>query len=125
MIGENATSLLVGGEQENGRRGGTENYPAIVAASVAWESHVKRTLDISLLAGFRNHFEKQMENLFPGVKFLGKSSPRLWNTSLFIMPKFDNLEWVAKAGSPWLKFPRDPPVRQLKLEDLLLQLRWN
>ena len=96
LIGENATSLLVGGEQENGRRGGTENYPAIVAASVAWESNVKRTIDISLLAGFRNHFEKQMENFFPGVKFLGKCSPRLWNTSLFIMPKFDNLEWVAK-----------------------------
>ena len=80
---ENATSILVGGEQEKGRRGGTENYPAIVSASVAWETHLKRTLDIPLLAGFRNHFEKQMENLFPGVKFIGKSSPRLWNTSLY------------------------------------------
>ena len=32
-MGEEAASLLVGGEQEKVRRGGTENYPAIASAS--------------------------------------------------------------------------------------------
>ena len=96
LIGKEVTSLIVGGEQEKGRRGGTENYPAIISARVAWESHMQKQFDKSLLAGFRDNFEKQMENLFPGIMFLGKSSLRLWNTSLFIMPRFDNIAWVGK-----------------------------
>ena len=37
-----------------------------------------------------------MKNLFPDIKFIGQGSPRLWNTSLFIMPQFENLKWVGK-----------------------------
>ena len=70
LIGKNATSLLVGGEQENGRRGGTENYPAIVAASVAWESHVKRTLDISFLLVFVITLKNKWKTFFLGLSFL-------------------------------------------------------
>ena len=48
------------------------------------------------LKGYRDHFEEQMKNLFPDIKFIGKGSPRLWNTSLFMMPRFENLSWVGK-----------------------------
>ena len=96
LVGEEAASLLVGGEQEKGRRGGTENYPAIASALCAWESRVQVRVDVNKLCGLRDHFEQQMKNLFPDIKFIGQESPRLWNTSLFIMPQFENLKWVGK-----------------------------
>lgn len=96
LVGGGATSLLVGGQQEKGRRGGTVNYPAIVSAFSAWESQVQVSIDISKLSTLRDHFEEQMQNLFPNIKFIGQNSPRLWNTSLMIMPCFENLSWVSK-----------------------------
>ena len=96
LVGEGASSLLVGGEQEKGRRGGTENYPAIKSAHRAWESMVQAPLDISGLSRLRDDFEDQMEQQIPGIRIIGKNSPRLWNTSLMIMPEFENLHWVGK-----------------------------
>ena len=95
-MGEGASSLLVGGEQEKGRRGGTENYPAIKSAHRAWESVVQAPLDIPGLSRLRDDFEDQMEQQIPGIRIIGKNSPRLWNTSLMIMPEFENLQWVGK-----------------------------
>ncbi len=82
--------------QEKGRRGGTENFPAIISASTAWESAVKTLPNTNKLASLRDDFETQMENFFPDIKFIGKDAPRLWNTSLFVLPSFDNLKWVGK-----------------------------
>ena len=96
LVGEGASSLLVGGEQEKGRRGGTENYPAIKSAHRAWESVVQAPLDIPGLSRLRDDFEDQMEQQIPGIRIIGKNSPRLWNTSLMIMPEFENLQWVGK-----------------------------
>jgi cysteine desulfurase len=96
LVGAGASSLLVGGEQEKGRRGGTENFPAIASAYQAWESVVQAPIDTAGLANLRDNFEDQMEKQFPGIRIIGKSSPRLWNTSLLIMPEFENLRWVGK-----------------------------
>ena len=96
LLGEDASSLLVGGMQEKGRRGGTENFPAIISASTAWESAVKTLPNTNKLASLRDDFETQMGNFFPDIKFIGKDAPRLWNTSLFVLPSFDNLKWVGK-----------------------------
>ena len=96
LVGAGASSLLVGGEQEKGRRGGTENFPAIASAYQAWELVVQAPIDTAGLANLRDNFEDQMEKQFPGIRIIGKSSPRLWNTSLLIMPEFENLRWVGK-----------------------------
>jgi len=96
LIGEGASSLLVGGEQEKGRRGGTENYPAIASAYQAWESIVQAPIDTVGLSSLRDDFEEQMDKLFPGIRIIGKTSSRLWNTSLLIMPEFENIHWVGK-----------------------------
>ena len=40
LVGKGAASLLVGGEQEKGKLGGTENYPSVSAFS-AWESNAQ------------------------------------------------------------------------------------
>ena len=128
LAGKGSSSLLVGGEQEKGKRGGTENYPAIVSAFSAWESQVQTPLDISKLKGYRDHFEEQMKNLFPDIKFIGKGSPRLWNTSLFMMPRFENLSWVGKldklgfqvstgSACSTTKVGESPIVQALSLSD--------
>lgn len=96
LVGEGASSLLVGGEQEKGRRGGTENYPAIISACTAWESLSDFILDSEHLSSMRNKFEKQMISEFPSIQVIGQEAPRLWNTSLFLMPNFENLRWVGK-----------------------------
>ena len=62
---EGASSLLVGGEQEKGRRGGTENYPAIASAFQAWKSIVQAPIDTLGLSSLRDDFEEQMKKLFP------------------------------------------------------------
>lgn len=96
LVGEDACSLLVGGEQEKGRRGGTENYPAIISACTAWESMANFTPDSEDLSSMRNKFEKQMIREFPAVRVIGQDAHRLWNTSLLLMPNFKNLRWVGK-----------------------------
>jgi len=96
LVWAGASSTLVGGKQEKGRRGGTENFPAIASAYQAWESVVQAPIDTAGLANLRDNFEDQMEKQFPGIRIIGKSSPRLWNTSLLIMPEFENLRWVGK-----------------------------
>ena len=96
LVGDGASSLLLGGAQEKGRRGGTENFPSIVSAFSAWQSNVDRSIDSSKLSLLRDEFEKHMATEFPSIRFIGQNSPRLWNTSLFIMPKFENLRWVGK-----------------------------
>ena len=56
---------------------------------------LRRSLDISKLKGYRDHFEEQMKNHFVVFNLLDKKV-RLWNTSLFIMPRFENLSCVGK-----------------------------
>ena len=34
-----------------------------------------------------------------GARVIGQEAQRLWNTSLLLMPKFDNLQWVAKVDA--------------------------
>lgn len=88
-------SFVVGGEQEGGRRAGTENYPGVVAMLAALEeadSFVERVT----LEKARNEFEESLRGFVPGVKVLGESVSRLWNVSALLMPAFDNLRWVGK-----------------------------
>ena len=33
---------------------------------------------------------------FPGLQILGKEVPRLWNTSMLLMPDYENLRYVGK-----------------------------
>ena len=96
LVGENTSSLILGGEQEKGRRGGTENYPSILAACSAWKSNVETSINISELSKYRDDFEERMNEIFPEIRFIGRNSPRLWNTSLFILPRFENLALVGK-----------------------------
>lgn len=94
---EESFPLLHGGPQENSRRAGTENYPA-VAAMVAALQAAGSSLPASgdRQAAFRDAFEEQMKAAFSGLRVISENAPRLANTSLLVMPRHDNLKWLTR-----------------------------
>ena len=96
LISDLVKPLILGGNQENGRRSGTENYPAVKAMSVACEQMNHLLPEFSNRSSWRDSFEKGMLGNFPGLQILGKEVPRLWNTSMLLMPDYENLRYVGK-----------------------------
>lgn len=85
--------FLVGGEQETGRRAGTENYPGVAAMLAALEDALPA---LPLSAEGRDAFEKTLFDALPGLRALGAEAARLPHVSALVMPAFDNLRWVGK-----------------------------
>jgi cysteine desulfurase len=74
--------LLWGGGQERGRRGGTENVPAIVGFGSACV-RARRFLDERALqvSALRDYLESEVLRRIPGTWINGSETPRLPNTS--------------------------------------------
>jgi cysteine desulfurase len=92
-------SFLRGGPQEEGRRAGTENYPGIEAMVRALEALAPR---LQTVAGeqstLRDGFETAMKAGLPGLRIIGEGAARLWNTSMFVLPRHDNRKWLARLS---------------------------
>jgi cysteine desulfurase len=95
--------LLFGGQQEEGRRPGTENVPAVAAMIAALEAR-ERSLaknEHTVRLAWRNNFESQVTNNL-GVQIVGTGQERLWNTVSAIMPEAETFRsghhqrWVVK-----------------------------
>ena len=75
-------SYVIGGSQESGRRGGTENVPYIVAFGKAAELAVTSLEnDVDRIRALRNRMEDSIMERIPGVTRNGAKEPRLPNTS--------------------------------------------
>ena len=96
MVGQDSIPFFHGGSQEGGRRGGTENYPAIEALCSAWQRSQMTLAELPARSQWRDSFESTLLTELPGLRVLGGKSPRLWNTSCFVVPEFENLRWVGK-----------------------------
>lgn len=101
LVDKGNICFQIGGTQEGGRRAGTENFPAIEAMGKAWE--VSQTLLLQVeekeRASWRNQMEESICSRIAGARVIGQEVHRLWNTSLLLMPKFNNLQWVAKMDA--------------------------
>jgi cysteine desulfurase len=94
-----AFPLLHGGPQENSRRAGTENYPAIEAMVTALEGITPRLAEVQRVqTAFRDAFAEQMKRNFPGLRVISEGAPRLWNTVLMVMPLHSNLKWLTRLS---------------------------
>lgn len=95
--------LLRGGQQEEGRRAGTENVPGILAMMAALEireaalSFVKSQNGKWPMEKLRSEFEGQLLVRLPGSEIVGAKIDRLWNTVSAVMPDADcQQRWVVK-----------------------------
>ncbi|NOX99767.1 MAG: aminotransferase class V-fold PLP-dependent enzyme, partial [Verrucomicrobia bacterium] len=91
---------LVGGPQEEGKRAGTENYPAVAAMIVALN---ERQEDIAA-GNFdqrlqeRQAFESRITAELPDMAIAAADAERLWNTVMLILPESGptNLKWLIR-----------------------------
>ena len=81
--------LITGGEQEAGKRAGTENYIGIAALAKAVEI-IKETLPHATkkMEDFRNLFENLLKSKLPNILING-DGPRISNTSNIYFPDID------------------------------------
>ena len=74
--------LMLGGSQERGRRGGTENVPGIVGLGKAAERALARLPEMARVRALRDALEARILAEIPEVRIHGAGAERLPNTSL-------------------------------------------
>ncbi len=72
--------FLLGGHQENGRRGGTENVPYIVGLARACQLAKEHAADMVRIEGLRNGLEEEILKSVPYVEVNGRGVARMPNT---------------------------------------------
>lgn len=78
-------TFMLGGGQERGRRGGTENVAGIAGFGAAAEVAAELR-DASRLASLRDRFEGELARRLPRAIVFGARAPRICNTSNFAIP---------------------------------------
>jgi len=74
--------VVAGGQQERGRRGGTENVPGLVGLGAAAALAGDRLADWGRIEALRDRLESSLLSSTPRVRVNGGGVPRLANTSL-------------------------------------------
>lgn len=91
------TPLIRGGPQEGGRRAGTENVAGALALVAAFEARFPLLPNRSDRLRLRDGFIERLVHALPGVRIIGGSQPRLWNTVAALLPEVDcRQRWVVK-----------------------------
>jgi cysteine desulfurase len=79
--GTRCRPFMLGGHQENGRRGGTENVPYIIGLSRALMLAMeRREQDEAHIETLRDRLERELVEIIPSVQVNGKDASRLPNT---------------------------------------------
>jgi cysteine desulfurase len=73
--------LLIGGPQERGRRGGTENVPGVVAMGKAAELALAALPQMQRVATLRDRLERTILDTVPDTRVNGRTDARLPNTT--------------------------------------------
>ena len=109
--------LLIGGGQERGRRGGTENVPGLVGLGAAAQLATERLGYMACVGELRDHLEARLRAAIPGLKVLGQGADRLPNTSLLafegvegeaLLLKLDRAGICVSTGSACSTGHREP-----------------
>ncbi|MBL0313593.1 MAG: aminotransferase class V-fold PLP-dependent enzyme [Holophagaceae bacterium] len=73
--------FMLGGHQERGRRGGTENVPGIVGLGKACEMALTHLPHVVAMSELRDQLESAIQSTIPDVHIHGAGASRLPNTS--------------------------------------------
>ncbi len=88
---------LRGGGQQEGRRSGTENWPALAATGAALaETDSRAHGGATAQEAWKAEFEHTAVDAIPGARLVGAAAPRLWNTTLLVLPAGEAQRWVTK-----------------------------
>ena len=92
--------MLVGGEQEDGRRAGTENVAGVLAMTAAWECRERQIAngEARIKEEWRDHFIAELRNALPESVLVSGGTRRLWNTAAVLMPP------IADCRRRWVVF---------------------
>lgn len=74
--------FVIGGGQERGRRGGTENVPGLVGLGMAAEQARLHLAEASAVEALRDRLEDFVLRTIPGTRANGAGAPRVGNTSM-------------------------------------------
>lgn len=83
---EKLLPLIIGGGQEKGHRGGTQNYLGNETLAVALSTLEKNFDNIDSLSKKRIEFEKKIKTAYPEVVVIGEKAPRLATTTYISYP---------------------------------------
>lgn len=78
--------IVFGGGQENGKRGGTQNYIGVESMAIALEAFEEQKSCLCQLTEHRLEFEKEIKANFPNATVIGDEAPRLATTTLIALP---------------------------------------
>ena len=78
--------MIRGGQQERGRRAGSENLPGIAGFAAAAEAAASETAEYERVRHLRDKLEAAIAAVAPDAVVVGASVPRLPNTSAMAMP---------------------------------------
>ena len=90
--------FLLGGGQERGRRGGTENVPGIVGMGRAAELACSHLDDLPAMAALRDRLETGLLERVPQAQVNGAGSERVPNTSLVSFQGIDGVALFLKLS---------------------------
>ncbi len=92
--------IQVGGKQEKGLRGGTENVAGIVGLGVACDLRLRNLgIEVERLRQLRNNFETSLGELLSGISVNSAQVDRLPNTSNITFSGVDGTALVARLES--------------------------
>jgi len=80
------SALMIGGGQENWRRGGTENVAAIAGFGAACDAALEEAADTRHLIRLRARLETGLRAVCPATVIFAETADRLANTSCFAVP---------------------------------------
>ena len=95
------TPLLYGGNQESGRRSGTENVPGIIGLAKACELAGDNIESVQSVGVLRDELEKKLLELFPSALVNGGKAGRLPNTMNIAFKNMDSetlLHQLSQSG---------------------------
>ncbi len=78
--------LVIGGGQEKGLRGGTQNYIGFETIAVALDKIDKKIPELKKLDDLRDNFESKIKENFPKVVIMGEEAPRMSGSTYLAYP---------------------------------------